>query len=72
MLESRLKLLSGETGLSVAQKMADVKDSVRKAKVLKSKLFFVLFSTGKVSNRYCLSSFSLLKKAYQLIHFQLK
>lgn len=33
-LESRLKLLSGETGLSVEQKIAEVQDSVRKAKVL--------------------------------------
>lgn len=32
-LESRLKLLSGETGLSVEQKIAEVQDSVRKAKV---------------------------------------
>ncbi|KAG8003791.1 F-BAR and double SH3 domains protein 1, partial [Nibea albiflora] len=31
-LESRLKLLSGETGLSVEQKIAEVQDSVRKAK----------------------------------------
>ncbi|XP_036934004.1 F-BAR and double SH3 domains protein 1-like isoform X4 [Acanthopagrus latus] len=36
-LESRLKLLSGETGLSVAQKMADVQDSVRKAKLSRVK-----------------------------------
>ncbi|XP_018519974.1 F-BAR and double SH3 domains protein 2 isoform X2 [Lates calcarifer] len=31
MLESRLKLLSGETGLSVEQKITEVQDSVRKA-----------------------------------------
>ncbi|XP_073343338.1 F-BAR and double SH3 domains protein 1-like [Pagrus major] len=36
-LESRLKLLSGETGLSVAQKMAEVQDSVRKAKLSRVK-----------------------------------
>ncbi|CAG5993427.1 unnamed protein product [Menidia menidia] len=35
MLESRLKLLSGETGLSVEQKIAEVQESVRKAKVLR-------------------------------------
>lgn len=29
-----MKLLSGETGLSVEQKIAEVQDSVRKAKVL--------------------------------------
>lgn len=34
MLESRLKLLSGETALSVEQKIAEVQESVRKAKVL--------------------------------------
>lgn len=33
MLESRLKLLSGETGLSVEQKIAEIQESVRKAKV---------------------------------------
>ncbi|XP_041845286.1 F-BAR and double SH3 domains protein 1-like [Melanotaenia boesemani] len=33
MLESRLKLLSGETGLSVEQKMAEVQESIRKAKL---------------------------------------
>lgn len=33
MLESRLQLLSGETGLSVEQKIAEVQESVRKAKV---------------------------------------
>ncbi|CAB1437098.1 unnamed protein product [Pleuronectes platessa] len=32
MLGSRLKLLSGETGLSVEQKIAEVQDNVRKAK----------------------------------------
>lgn len=43
MLESRLKLLSGETGLSVEQKIAEVQDSVRKAKVLLGRvLVFVL------------------------------
>lgn len=36
MLESRLKLLSGETALSVEQKIAEVQESVRKAKVLVS------------------------------------
>ena len=35
-LESRLKLLSGDTCLSVEQKIAEVQDSVRKAKVLDS------------------------------------
>lgn len=34
MLESRLMLLSGETALSVEQKIAEVQESVRKAKVL--------------------------------------
>ena len=38
-LESRLKLLSGETGLSVEQKIAEVQDSVRKAKVRLSDWF---------------------------------
>ncbi|KAM9377425.1 F-BAR and double SH3 domains protein 1-like isoform 2-T2 [Pholidichthys leucotaenia] len=33
MLESRLKLLSGETGLSVEHKIAEVQDNVRKAKL---------------------------------------
>lgn len=33
MLEGRLKLLSGETGLSVEHKIAEVQESVRKAKV---------------------------------------
>ncbi|XP_069387188.1 F-BAR and double SH3 domains protein 1-like [Paralichthys olivaceus] len=37
MLESRLKLLSGETGLSVQQKIAEVQDSVRKAKLSRVK-----------------------------------
>ncbi|XP_047440294.1 F-BAR and double SH3 domains protein 1-like [Mugil cephalus] len=37
MLESRLKLLSGETGLSVEQKIDEVQDSVRKAKLSKVK-----------------------------------
>ncbi|XP_034545179.1 F-BAR and double SH3 domains protein 1-like [Notolabrus celidotus] len=37
MLESRLKLLSGETGLSVEQKIAEVQDSVRKAKLSRVK-----------------------------------
>ncbi|KAF0039303.1 hypothetical protein F2P81_007538 [Scophthalmus maximus] len=32
MLESRLKLLSGETGLSVEQRIVEMQDSVRKAK----------------------------------------
>ncbi|KAM3612704.1 uncharacterized protein V6R79_012945 [Siganus canaliculatus] len=36
-LESRLKLLSGHTGLSVEQKIADVQDSVRKAKLSRVK-----------------------------------
>ncbi|XP_041799813.1 F-BAR and double SH3 domains protein 1-like isoform X2 [Chelmon rostratus] len=36
-LESRLKLLSGETGLSVEQKIAEVQDSVRKAKLSRVK-----------------------------------
>ncbi|XP_030595989.1 F-BAR and double SH3 domains protein 1-like [Archocentrus centrarchus] len=37
MLESRLKLLSGETALSVEQKMAEVQDGVRKAKLSRAK-----------------------------------
>ncbi|TNN63894.1 F-BAR and double SH3 domains protein 1 [Liparis tanakae] len=37
MLERRLKLLSGETGFSVEQKIAEVQDSVRKAKLSKVK-----------------------------------
>ncbi|XP_070692540.1 F-BAR and double SH3 domains protein 1-like [Pempheris klunzingeri] len=37
MLESRLKLLSGETGLSVEQKIAEVQDSIRKAKLSRVK-----------------------------------
>ncbi|KAM9741549.1 F-BAR and double SH3 domains protein 1-like isoform 2-T2 [Menidia menidia] len=37
MLESRLKLLSGETGLSVEQKIAEVQESVRKAKLSRVK-----------------------------------
>ncbi|XP_040904642.1 F-BAR and double SH3 domains protein 1-like isoform X2 [Toxotes jaculatrix] len=37
MLESRLKLLSGETGLSVEQKITEVQDSVRKAKLSRVK-----------------------------------
>ncbi|XP_034454651.1 F-BAR and double SH3 domains protein 1-like [Hippoglossus hippoglossus] len=37
MLVSRLKLLSGETGLSVEQKIAEVQDSVRKAKLSRVK-----------------------------------
>ncbi|XP_034739151.1 F-BAR and double SH3 domains protein 1-like isoform X2 [Etheostoma cragini] len=37
MLESRLKLLSGETGLSVEQKIAEVQDTVRKAKLSRVK-----------------------------------
>ncbi|KAI4800048.1 hypothetical protein KUCAC02_016585, partial [Chaenocephalus aceratus] len=36
-LESRLKLLSGDTCLSVEQKIADVQDSVRKAKLSRLK-----------------------------------
>ncbi|XP_026212804.1 F-BAR and double SH3 domains protein 1-like isoform X2 [Anabas testudineus] len=36
-LESRLKLLSGETGHSVKQKIAEVEDSVRKAKLSRVK-----------------------------------
>ncbi|XP_020509028.1 F-BAR and double SH3 domains protein 1 isoform X1 [Labrus bergylta] len=36
-LESRLKLLSGETGLSVEQRIAEVQDSVRKAKLSRVK-----------------------------------
>ncbi|XP_035525627.1 F-BAR and double SH3 domains protein 1-like [Morone saxatilis] len=36
-LESRLKLLSGETGLSVEQKIAEVQESVRKAKLSRVK-----------------------------------
>ncbi|XP_078145445.1 F-BAR and double SH3 domains protein 1-like [Centroberyx gerrardi] len=36
-LECRLKLLLGETGLSVEQKMAEVEESVRKAKVSRVK-----------------------------------
>ncbi|KAM9356638.1 F-BAR and double SH3 domains protein 1-like [Symphorus nematophorus] len=36
-LESRLKLLSGEMGLSVEQKVAEVQDSVRKAKLSRVK-----------------------------------
>ncbi|XP_042275010.1 F-BAR and double SH3 domains protein 1-like isoform X1 [Thunnus maccoyii] len=36
-LESRLKLLSGETGLSVEQKIAEVQDSVRKARLSRVK-----------------------------------
>ncbi|XP_041654038.1 F-BAR and double SH3 domains protein 1-like isoform X2 [Cheilinus undulatus] len=37
MLESRLKLLSGETVLNVEQKIAEVQDSVRKAKLSRVK-----------------------------------
>ncbi|XP_029958982.1 F-BAR and double SH3 domains protein 1-like [Salarias fasciatus] len=37
MLESRLKLLSGETGLSVEQKIAEVQDNVRKTKLSRVK-----------------------------------
>ncbi|XP_078810530.1 F-BAR and double SH3 domains protein 1 isoform X2 [Oryzias latipes] len=37
MLESRLQLLSGETGLSVEQKIAEVQESVRKAKLSRVK-----------------------------------
>ncbi|XP_056239368.1 F-BAR and double SH3 domains protein 1-like isoform X2 [Seriola aureovittata] len=37
MLESRLKLLSGDTGFSVEQKIAEVQDSVRKAKLSRVK-----------------------------------
>ncbi|AWP12598.1 putative FCH and double SH3 domains protein 1-like [Scophthalmus maximus] len=37
MLESRLKLLSGETGLSVEQRIVEMQDSVRKAKLGKVK-----------------------------------
>uniref|UniRef100_A0A3B5BI02 FCH and double SH3 domains protein 1-like n=1 Tax=Stegastes partitus TaxID=144197 RepID=A0A3B5BI02_9TELE len=37
MLESRLKLLSGETGLSVEQKITEVQESVRKAKLSRVK-----------------------------------
>ncbi|XP_013770374.1 F-BAR and double SH3 domains protein 1-like isoform X1 [Pundamilia nyererei] len=37
MLESRLKLLSGETALSVEQKIAEVQESVRKAKLNRAK-----------------------------------
>ncbi|MEQ2253123.1 hypothetical protein ILYODFUR_028955 [Ilyodon furcidens] len=37
MLESRLKLLSGETGLSVEQKIAEVQETVRKAKLSRVK-----------------------------------
>ncbi|KAF3693527.1 F-BAR and double SH3 domains protein 1 [Channa argus] len=37
MLECRLKLLSGETGFSVEQKIAEVQDSVRKAKLSRLK-----------------------------------
>ncbi|XP_074530667.1 F-BAR and double SH3 domains protein 1-like [Halichoeres trimaculatus] len=37
MLESRLTLLSGETGLSMEQKIAEVQDSVRKAKLSRVK-----------------------------------
>ncbi|XP_069026867.1 F-BAR and double SH3 domains protein 1-like [Embiotoca jacksoni] len=36
-LKSRLKLLSGETGLSVEQKIAEVQESVRKAKLSRVK-----------------------------------
>ncbi|MED6277451.1 hypothetical protein CHARACLAT_013663, partial [Characodon lateralis] len=37
MLESRLKLLSGETGLSVEQKIEEVQETVRKAKLSRVK-----------------------------------
>uniref|UniRef100_A0A3Q1HR39 FCH and double SH3 domains 1 n=1 Tax=Acanthochromis polyacanthus TaxID=80966 RepID=A0A3Q1HR39_9TELE len=37
MLESRLKLLSGETGLSVEQKISEVQENVRKAKLSRVK-----------------------------------
>ncbi|XP_071313196.1 F-BAR and double SH3 domains protein 1-like [Trachinotus anak] len=37
MLETRLKLLSGETGLSVEQRITEVQDSVRKAKLSRVK-----------------------------------
>ncbi|XP_015251863.1 PREDICTED: F-BAR and double SH3 domains protein 1-like, partial [Cyprinodon variegatus] len=37
MLESRLKLLSGETGLSVEQKISEVQETVRKAKLSRVK-----------------------------------
>lgn len=39
-LESRLKLLSGETGVSMEQKIAEMQDTVRKAKVNYQLLFF--------------------------------
>ncbi|XP_028271200.1 F-BAR and double SH3 domains protein 1-like isoform X2 [Parambassis ranga] len=47
-LESRLKLLSGETSLSVEQKMAEVQDSVRKAKLsrVKAEARLSLLSVG--------------------------
>lgn len=48
MLESRLKLLSGETGLSMEQKIAEVQDTVRKAQVNYSKLPVAVFHTGTV------------------------
>ncbi|XP_054872842.1 F-BAR and double SH3 domains protein 1 isoform X2 [Amphiprion ocellaris] len=37
MLESRLKLLSGETGLSVEQKISEVQENIRKAKLSRVK-----------------------------------
>lgn len=63
MLESRLKLLSGETGVSMEQKIAEVQDTVRKAQVnyqsphgdgavdVRSKLKWISFFLDAVSAR---------------------
>lgn len=81
-LESRLKLLSGETGLSVEQKIAEVQDSVRKAKVLfliglfhsgnrKIRVFTVFFSSAPRSSLKTVRSFEQLMTFHHSRHSML-
>lgn len=58
-LESRLKLLSGQTGVSVEQKIAEMQDTVRKAKVKRKSIkksvalfgiMMLLVASDKTSN----------------------
>ncbi|XP_062281963.1 F-BAR and double SH3 domains protein 1-like [Scomber scombrus] len=55
-LESRLKLLSGETGLSVEQKITEVQDSVRKARLsrVKAEARLALLSESVAGIELCL------------------
>lgn len=62
-LESRLKFLSGETGVSMEQKIAEVQDTVRKAQVNYRKLpvaVTVLSTSDRSSRRF--PSFSMMSQ----------